>query len=489
MSTSVYDNDFDNIPPVHPGDTITSAYATLQSDGINAIQAVLGLNPAGPYSDTAAAIAGKVDLSGATMGGDLAMAGHKVSGLPTPVASQDAAPKGYVDQQVAAGNPLTLPLPTGTVTFYLSCTDGVVSWQAAGGSVIPPGTGTLLDGTTYMKKRAIVISNTGALLTDVPLQLQLNASNFSFSRVESNGWDIRFTDSSDNLIPYFVQSWDYSGETAVIWVNIAELAASSNTVIYLYYESPGATSASNAGTTFPTSITSPTASCISNLTAAFNFSELPSYEAEATVPDLTGNGHEATLPASGISITSARRSGTTLAITNASVDLVSALSLPSTSSVAFWFGPTLGHLSAMHSSVGNGSYIGFKDGPYDNQWGIRNPASGLSANSYEYIFPSGWYHVIVVNDNGTVKLYLNGAQQGTTDPIHLTDVLTLFSSGDSTPSKALDTVRIYSAALTPAQVADISNPTYQSTILGSIEYMRAPLSNPPTLMVGTEQLA
>lgn len=483
MSTSIYPQDLDNIAPVHPGDTITSAHASLQSDAINAVQATLGIRPAGPYSDVADAIAGKADLSGAVMQGALAMAGHKVSGLPTPVDAQDAAPKGYVDQLVAAGNPMTLPLPPGTGTSYLSCTDGVVAWQEAGGSVIPPGTGTTLDGTTYMKRRAIVISNTGAARTDVPLRLQLDASNFSFSRVQGNGWDIRFTDSSDNLIPHFVQSWDHPGETAVIWVNIPDLPASSNTVIHVYYESPGATSASNAGTTFPTS------SCISNLAAAFNFSALPSYEADATVPDLTGNGHDATLPSSGISITSARLSGTTLAIANASVTLAAALSLPSTSTVAFWVGPTLGHMSAMHSSVGNGSYIGFKDGNYEDHWGIRNPASGLSPNAHDFPFSAGWHHVSVVNDNGTVRLYLDGAQQGTTDPNHLTDVLTLFSSGDATPSTALDTVRIYSAALSSSQVAAISDPTYQSTILGAVEYMHLPLSNPPTLMVGNEQLA
>lgn len=51
------------------------------------------------YVDTADAL--KLNLSGGTMSGDIAMGTNKVTGLGTPTASTDAATKGYVDTEVS----------------------------------------------------------------------------------------------------------------------------------------------------------------------------------------------------------------------------------------------------------------------------------------------------------------------------------------------------------------------------------------------------
>lgn len=61
---------------------------------------------------TQTALDGKLDLSGGTMSGDIAMGGNKVTGLGTPTNSDDAATKDYVDA-IATGA-LT---PKGSVTF------------------------------------------------------------------------------------------------------------------------------------------------------------------------------------------------------------------------------------------------------------------------------------------------------------------------------------------------------------------------------------
>ena len=52
------------------------------------------------YVDSADAL--KLNLTGGTLSGELAMGGSKVTGLATPTATGDAATKGYVDQEVTA---------------------------------------------------------------------------------------------------------------------------------------------------------------------------------------------------------------------------------------------------------------------------------------------------------------------------------------------------------------------------------------------------
>ena len=92
-------------------------------------------------------------------------------------------------------------------------------------------------------------SNSNAL-TDYQQRIDLDSSNFDFSLANSDGSDIRFTDDSgDNLIPYWIESWDSVGQTAVIWVKVS-LPASGEITIYMYYGNSGASSASNGDNTF-----------------------------------------------------------------------------------------------------------------------------------------------------------------------------------------------------------------------------------------------
>jgi hypothetical protein len=52
---------------------------------------------------TASDITGKLNLSGGTMSGAIAMGTNKITGMGDPTAAQDAATKAYVDTQVSAG--------------------------------------------------------------------------------------------------------------------------------------------------------------------------------------------------------------------------------------------------------------------------------------------------------------------------------------------------------------------------------------------------
>jgi hypothetical protein len=78
---------------------VAAAPGTL--DTLKELADALGDDPS--FATTVSAnLAGKVAKAGDTMTGDLAMGTHKVTGLGTPTAANDAAPKTYVDTAVVA---------------------------------------------------------------------------------------------------------------------------------------------------------------------------------------------------------------------------------------------------------------------------------------------------------------------------------------------------------------------------------------------------
>ncbi len=68
--------------------------------------------------------------------------------------------------------------------------------------------------------------------------------------VQSNGADIRFTDSNGNELNYWIESWDYYSKNAKVWVKVASIPDSTTTIIRMYYGNPGASSMSNGDRTF-----------------------------------------------------------------------------------------------------------------------------------------------------------------------------------------------------------------------------------------------
>jgi hypothetical protein len=93
-----------------------------------------------------------------------------------------------------------------------------------------------LDGETYLYRRNITIDNSaGGNLTNYQVEIDLNSGNFDFSRVQSDGRDIRFLTSDNILLDYYIQSWDQSGQSAKVWVRIPSLVASSTQNVKMIY--------------------------------------------------------------------------------------------------------------------------------------------------------------------------------------------------------------------------------------------------------------
>ncbi len=83
-------------------------------------------------------------------------------------------------------------------------------------------------------RSSVSVPNPGSVtLTDFQVQVQLNSGNFDFSRILSDGSDIRITaNDGTTLIPFWIES--LSSASASIWVKVPSLPV-AGTTIYLYY--------------------------------------------------------------------------------------------------------------------------------------------------------------------------------------------------------------------------------------------------------------
>ena len=102
----------------------------------------------------------------------------------------------------------------------------------------------------WTAKRWITMDEkSGNDLTDHPVLVILNATNFDHSKAKENGSDIRFATSSGIELNYWIEEWNLVGESR-IWVNVSEIPANGQTVVGLYYGNDQADSASNGTLTF-----------------------------------------------------------------------------------------------------------------------------------------------------------------------------------------------------------------------------------------------
>jgi len=87
-------------------------------------------------------------------------------------------------------------------------------------------------------------------LSDYQILVQLNSSNFDFSKANSDGSDIRFVDEDDaTKLSYWIEEWDSVNESAKIWVKVPSIPTGEKT-IYLYYNNSDAVSESDGDAVF-----------------------------------------------------------------------------------------------------------------------------------------------------------------------------------------------------------------------------------------------
>lgn len=104
--------------------------------------------------------------------------------------------------------------------------------------------------SSWTYKREINVSNEAENVSNYTVKLVFNSSNFNFSNAKANGEDIRFVNSTDDVLNHYIFNWSSSGDSWV-FVTIPFLENDTTTTIDMYYNNSDASSTSNGYNTFP----------------------------------------------------------------------------------------------------------------------------------------------------------------------------------------------------------------------------------------------
>ncbi len=159
---------------------------------------------------------------------------------------------GQTTSSLSTGNLTQTTYYRAVVTMSVSCTD--ISTTATV-SVGP----AFLANYCFRKLITVDAANVSGAsdLTDFPLLVSLvdpdirNVANNG--QVENiSGFDITFTDASNNVLDHEIESYDANSGTYVAWVKVNTLSASSNTELYMYYGNAAIVANPSATTTWDT---------------------------------------------------------------------------------------------------------------------------------------------------------------------------------------------------------------------------------------------
>lgn len=139
---------------------------------------------------------------------------------------------------------------TSTVNYNASGTqtiDGTISY----GNLNTGGTGvkTLsFSGSFWSYRKTITINHTvvsNANQTDFPLLVYLSSDSDLASHAQTDGDDIKFTDSNGTQLAHEIETYNSSTGELIAWVKISSLSASVDTTLYMYYGNSGASNQQN----------------------------------------------------------------------------------------------------------------------------------------------------------------------------------------------------------------------------------------------------
>src|SRR5690606_20559748 len=100
---------------------------------------------------------------------------------------------------------------------------------------------TFAQVSNYAFRQTIKINNASltGIVTDFAVPVRLNTSNFDFSKMRSDGYDIRFSSDSTGTALLSYDREMHTATEAVYWVRLPSV--SNGTTFYMFYGNPSAT--------------------------------------------------------------------------------------------------------------------------------------------------------------------------------------------------------------------------------------------------------
>jgi len=360
------------------------------------------------------------------------------------------------------------------------------------------GTGFPSDYSDWEYRQPISISNTAGNLTNYQVRIDLNStnvgSNFNWS---NNGSDIRFTNSTDDELHFWIENWNSTGQEAIIWVNVTYLENNTNTTIYMYYGNPSASSASDVNSTFIREIDG-----VQPVKGSWHFDE----DSGTAAKDTSGNDNDGTIY--GATWTDGKF-GKALNFDGGDdyVDLPKLFDFSNTNLTleAWAYSNSTGTDMTIFARGGNGLGSGiFVDDDGTALFAVRKSDTTVyivDSNSNVY---NSWHHIIGVLDYPNLKIYVDGTLKNTTsgdyipsDPEEASEIgadlegsiLTAeCCAGYNYFDGLIDEVRVYNRALTAEEISDLYNNYGYTTenYLGKV-LVRKYADPEPTASFGSEE--
>ncbi len=348
-------------------------------------------------------------------------------------------------------------------------------------------------------------TNSGATtLNDYQLLITVDtATPIAAGRMQADGADILFEDEGGHSLPFWIEA-DINTAATRIWIRLPQIAAGATVNINMLYGNAGVASQSSAAAVFE--------AMIPNVEAAYHLDE----GVGTNLTDLSPNGVDATLSGAVPPAWTAGRFGSGLNFAGTGGDS-NAVTPPrswgfsTTATISAWI-----NVSGAHSEIADG-IVAVSANNATNELMLALSAGRIALYNHpspsNYNLLSGttpvntgqWIHVVGVLDGGItqsdMRLYINGVPEATTysvtgspGPIQDTADRVLIMGRRTIANQnyyhaLLDEVRVYSAALSEAEIAAMAQGYgYLSPALPGVELIRrAPATIEPSVTAGAEE--
>jgi hypothetical protein len=242
----------------------------------------------------------------------------------------------------------------------------------------------------------------GAVVEDFPLLVRLNKDWFDFSQAKPDGADLRFSTSTGTPLAYQIEHWNAAEGTASIWVRIPRIEGNERQEMRLFWGQADAASESSGGAVFNSG---------NGYVRVVHMNEALQDELGTVTPIDAGTTSAAGMIGAGRRFEAGRGINGGDHITEYPFG-----DNPFTSEAWFRAEATDAHIvyfgryaTRLNGNTGDGNEVAIRIGsPPSLGWASDGPG-GASAGADAAPALGEWTHVAATYDNGTSRIYVNGA--------------------------------------------------------------------------------